>query len=62
MSLRELASDLSVIETKIRGLRIVINLPITQNRDLTVSEREKVKTALAEILTIINKHLSELQQ
>jgi hypothetical protein len=61
MSLRELASDLSVIETKIRGLRIVINLPITQNRDLTVSEKEKVKTALAEILTIINKHLSELQ-
>jgi hypothetical protein len=61
MSLRELASDLSVIETKIRGLRIVINLPITQNRDLTVSEKDKVKTALAEILTIINKHLSALQ-
>jgi hypothetical protein len=61
MSLRELASDLSVIETKIRGLRIVINLPITQNRDLTVSEKDKVKTALAEILTIINKHLSTLQ-
>jgi len=62
MAVRDLAADLSLIENKIRALRIIINLPITQHRDLTVGEKEKVKLILSEILTIINKYLSELQQ
>jgi len=60
MSLRELANDLSLLEAKIRNMRLIVNLPLTQNRSLTVSERENVKAILNEMLTIINKHLTEL--
>jgi hypothetical protein len=60
MVVRELANDLSLLEAKIKSLRLIINLPITQNRNLSASEREKTKVILNEILTIINKYLTEL--
>jgi len=60
MSLRELANDLSLFEAKIRSLRLIINLPLTQNRNLSSSEKENVKAILNEIITIINKHLTEM--
>ena len=60
MGLRELANDLSLFEAKIRSLRLIINLPLTQNRNLSSSEKENVKAILNEIITIINKHLTEM--
>ena len=61
MELRQLANNLSLMESKIRSLRMIINLPITQNRSLTITEKEKVRAILNEMLTIVNKHLSELE-
>jgi hypothetical protein len=60
MEVRDLVNDLSLFEAKIRSLRLILNLPITQNRNLSVSEKENVKTVLNELNIIINKHLKEL--
>jgi hypothetical protein len=61
MGLRELANDLTSIESRIRSLRLIINIPITQRRELTDSEKEKVKTILTEIVGIIGNHLKSLE-
>jgi len=60
MDIRRFANDLSLIESKIKSLRLIINLPLTQNRNLSITEKEKVKNILNEIQTIINTHLSNL--
>jgi hypothetical protein len=60
MAIREFANDLSLFEAKVRSLRLILNLPITQNRSLTDSEKEKVKAILNELILLINKHLTEL--
>ena len=60
MTLRELVNDLSLFESKIRSLRLILNLPLTQNRNLSASELEKTKAILSEIKTLIEKHISEL--
>jgi hypothetical protein len=60
MGLRELVNDLSLFESKIRSLRLILNLPITQNRNLSASEKENTKKILNELITLINKHLTEL--
>jgi hypothetical protein len=60
MAIRELVNDLSLFEAKIRSLRLILNLPITQNRNLSVSEKDSVKSILNELMTLINKHLTEI--
>jgi hypothetical protein len=60
MAIREFANDLSLFEAKVRSLRLILNLPITQNRSLSDSEKEKVKAILNELILLINKHLTEL--
>jgi hypothetical protein len=60
MAIRELVNDLSLFEAKIRSLRLILNLPITQNRNLSASEKESVKAILNELITLINKHLTEI--
>jgi hypothetical protein len=60
MAIRELTNDLSLFEAKIRSLRLILNLPITQNRSLSASEKESVKAILNELITLINKHLTEI--
>lgn len=60
MAIRELVNDLSLFESKIRSLRLILNLPLTQNRNLTASELEKTKTILNEIKLIVDKHITEL--
>jgi hypothetical protein len=60
MVIRELTNDLSLFEAKIRSLRLILNLPITQNRPLSASEKENIKAILSELITLINKHLTEL--
>jgi hypothetical protein len=60
MAIREFANDLSLFEAKVRSLRLILNLPITQNRNLSDSEKEKVKAILNELILLINKHLTEL--
>jgi uncharacterized protein YcgL (UPF0745 family) len=61
MGLRELANDLTSIESRVRSLRLIINIPITQRRELTNSEKEKVKAILTEIVGIIGNHLKSLE-
>ncbi len=58
--LRELSNDLSVIENKIKNLRVIINLPIVQNRDLSDSEKKKVKTLINDIIVLLQKYLEML--
>jgi len=60
MAIRELVNDLSLFEAKIRSLRLILNLPITQNRNLSASEKDSVKSILNELMTLINKHLTEI--
>ncbi len=54
--LRELSNDLSAIENKIKNLRVIINLPIVQNRDLSVSEKQKVKALINDIIVLLQKY------
>lgn len=61
MTVRELVNDLSLFESKIKSLRLILNLPLTQNRNLTVTEKEKVYTILNEIKALIDKHLVEME-
>ncbi len=58
--LRELSNDLSAIENKIKNLRVIINLPIVQQRDLTVSEKQKVKALINDIIVLLQKYLEML--
>jgi hypothetical protein len=56
MDVRSLDNDLSLIESKIKSLRLILNLPLTQNRLPTNSEKENIKKVLEDIENIITKH------
>lgn len=56
MAIREFVNELSLLESKIKSLRIILNLPLTQNRNLSASEKEKVLKELEEMILILNKH------
>jgi hypothetical protein len=60
MDLRGLANDLSLIESKIRSLRLIINLPLTQNRLPSSGEKENIKQILTDIENIVKKHVETI--
>lgn len=61
MELRELVNSISIVEDKLRNLRLIINTILIYNRNPTNTEINKIKSSLEEINNIIQKELSELK-